>query len=236
MPSGESKERRGAVTNIVRGSIRYKSIFRLVLVVFGIVGIVGLAKMNKDELPTFEITQGLVAAVYPGADVQQVEQEVGKPLEQMLFTFSEVNRETTKVVSKDGMCYIYVDLLSPSAKKDEVWSKIKLKIDSFKSSLPAGVLAVVVMDDFSALTSVLVAMVSEDKGYSELQEYADDFCDRLKKIPTLSNVSVSGLQQEEIAVEIDPERLAAYGISPASLVWNYQTSTLQTLGGSAFRH
>ena len=106
MPSGESKERRGAVTNIVRGSIRYKSIFRLVLVVFGIVGIVGLAKMNKDELPTFEITQGLVAAVYPGADVQQVEQEVGKPLEQMLFTFSEVNRETTKVVSKDGMCYI----------------------------------------------------------------------------------------------------------------------------------
>ena len=232
MPNGESKERRGAVTNIVRGSIRYKSIFRLVLVVFGIVGIVGLAKMNKDELPTFEITQGLVAAVYPGADVQQVEQEVGKPLEQMLFTFSEVNRETTKVVSKDGMCYIYVDLLSPSAKKDEVWSKIKLKIDSFKSSLPAGVLAVVVMGDFSALTSVLVAMVSEDKGYSELQEYADDFCDRLKKIPTLSNVSVSGLQQEEIAVEIDPERLAAYGISPASLVWNYQTSTLQTLGGS----
>lgn len=232
MPETDSNQKRGAITSIVRGSIRFKSIFRLVTVTFIIVGIVGLAMMNKDELPTFEITQGLVAAVYPGADVHQVEDEVGKPLEELLFSFSEVNRETTKVVSKDGMCYIYVDLLSPSSKKDEIWSKIKLRIDAFKSSLPPGVLAVVVMDDFSALTSVLVAMVSDDKGDSELQAYADDFCDRLKKIPTLSNVSVSGLQQEEIAVTVDPDRLAAYKISPASLMLDYQTASIQALGSS----
>lgn len=232
MPENESKSRRGAITALVRGSIKFQPIFRLVLVTFVVVGILGLVKMNKDELPTFEITQGLVAAVYPGADVHQVEEQVGKPLEELLFSFSEVNRENTKVVSKDGMCYIYVDLLTPSIKKDEVWSKIKLRIDTFKSSLPPGVLAVVVMDDFSALTSVLVAMVSDDKGYSELQEYADEFCDMLKKIPSLANVSVSGLQQEEIAVEIDPERLAAYKISPASLVLDYQTSTQQALGSS----
>ena len=70
-----------------------------------VLGIYGLSDMDKDEFPTFELKQGLVAAVYPGADVHQVEEEVGKPLESLLFTFSEVSRRDTKVVSKDGMCY-----------------------------------------------------------------------------------------------------------------------------------
>lgn len=228
----ESKRGRSAIEQIVRGAIKLKSIIRLLVFGFIAIGIVGLWRMNKDELPTFEIKQGLIAAVYPGADVWKVEEDVAKPLEQLVFSFPEVNRQNTRVVSKDGMCFIYVDVYTSDTSKDETWSKIKLKIDAFKSTLPAGVLAVMVVDDFSAVTSVLVAMTSEDKGYDEMRAYSDDLCARLRGIPELSNVSVSGLQSEEIAVTIDPERMAAYHISPTQLMWNYQTSTIQAMGSS----
>lgn len=204
----------------------------MLLVLLIAAGIFGLVNMNKDEFPTFELKQGLVAAVYPGADVHQVEEEVGKPLEKLLFSFSEVNRKSTKVVSKDGICYIYVDLTSPASKKDEVWSKIKLKINSFKQTLPPGVLAVVVMDDFSAITTVLIAMESEDKGWSEMKDYAEDLSDRLRTIPELANVKILGTQDEEIAVTMDMDRMSAYGISPTALMLEYQTSGLQALGGT----
>ncbi len=225
------KDRKGAISSVVSGAIRYKSIVYMILGMLIVLGIYGLSDMDKDEFPTFELKQGLVAAVYPGADVHQVEEEVGKPLESLLFAFSEVSRKDTRVVSKDGICYIYVDF-TDNGNKDEVWSKIKLKINAFKQTLPPGVLAVVVMDDFSAVSTLLIALESEDKGWSEMKDYADALADRLRLLPKLASAKVLGTQSEEIAVTLDADRLSSYGLSPGSLALDYQTSTLQVSGGS----
>lgn len=217
---------------LVLGAIKNRNIVDLFLFLLIGLGIVGLVTMNKDEFPTFEIKQGLIAAVYPGADVHQVEEELGKPLEQMLFSMSEISRPQTKVVNKDGMCYIYTDLTVPSSQKTETWSKIKLKIDSFKQTLPPGVLAIVVLDDFSNLTSVLVSIEAPDKGYAEMNELARDLSDRLREIPELANASIIGEQSEEFAVIADMDRLSQYGISPSALMLDYQSANLQALGGT----
>lgn len=217
---------------LVLGAIKNRNIVNLFLFLLIGLGIVGLVTMNKDEFPTFEIKQGLIAAVYPGADVHQVEEELGKPLEQMLFSMSEVSRPQTKVVNKDGMCYIYTDLTVPSSQKTETWSKIKLKIDSFKQTLPPGVLAIVVLDDFSNLTSVLISIEAPDKGYAEMNELARNLSDRLREIPELANASIIGEQSEEFAVIADMDRLSQYGISPSALMLDYQSANLQALGGT----
>lgn len=225
-------QNKGLTSRLVLGAIKNRNIVDLFLFLLIGLGIVGLVTMNKDEFPTFEIKQGLIAAVYPGADVHQVEEELGKPLEQMLFSMSEISRPQTKVVNKDGMCYIYTDLTVPSSQKTETWSKIKLKIDSFKQTLPPGVLAIVVLDDFSSLTSVLISIEAPDKGYAELNELARDLSDRLREIPELANASIIGEQSEEFAVIADMDRLSQYGISPSALMMDYQSANLQALGGT----
>lgn len=225
-------QNKGLTSRLVLGAIKNRNIVNLFLFLLIGLGIVGLVTMNKDEFPTFEIKQGLIAAVYPGADVHQVEEELGKPLEQMLFSMSEISRPQTKVVNKDGMCYIYTDLTVPSSQKTETWSKIKLKIDSFKQTLPPGVLAIVVLDDFSNLTSVLISIEAPDKGYAEMNELARDLSDRLREIPELANASIIGEQSEEFAVIADMDRLSQYGISPSALMLDYQSANLQALGGT----
>ena len=225
-------QNKGLTSRLVLGAIKNRNIVDLFLFLLIGLGIVGLVTMNKDEFPTFEIKQGLIAAVYPGADVHQVEEELGKPLEQMLFSMSEISRPQTKVVNKDGMCYIYTDLTVSSSQKTETWSKIKLKIDSFKQTLPPGVLAIVVLDDFSSLTSVLISIEAPDKGYAEMNELARDLSDRLREIPELANASIIGEQSEEFAVIADMDRLSQYGISPSALMLDYQSANLQALGGT----
>lgn len=225
-------QNKGLTSRLVLGAIKNRNIVDLFLFLLIGLGIVGLVTMNKDEFPTFEIKQGLIAAIYPGADVHQVEEELGKPLEQMLFSMSEISRPQTKVVNKDGMCYIYTDLTVSSSQKTETWSKIKLKIDSFKQTLPPGVLAIVVLDDFSSLTSVLISIEAPDKGYAEMNELARDLSDRLREIPELANASIIGEQSEEFAVIADMDRLSQYGISPSALMLDYQSANLQALGGT----
>ncbi|MCF0165015.1 MAG: efflux RND transporter permease subunit, partial [Bacteroidales bacterium] len=226
--NSEPNNRRGIVDSMVQ----HKGFVYLAVIAMVAVGIVGLFRMNKDEFPTFDIKQGLVAGIYPGASSQEVEEQLTKPLEEVLFSFKEVDRKKTYSYSKDGICYIYADLNCPDKKKDEVWSKIKLKLNDATATLPTGVLAVRVLDDFSATSTLLVAMTSKEKGYSELQDYAEELSSRLRKIPELASVKILGSRSEEIAVDIDMARVSAYGISPASLMLDYQTSSLAVPSGS----
>lgn len=196
------------------------------------VGICGLLNMNRDEFPTFEIKQGLVAGIYPGATAEEVETQLTEPLEKLLVSCQEVNRSSLKSYSKDGICYIYVDLTTPAKMKDQVWSKLKLKLNTAKLTLPAGVLAVVVLDDFSETSALLISMESDDKGYSEMRWYAERLCEKLRQIPELAKAGIIGEQTEEIAVTLDMERLSTYGISPGSLMLEYQSATLNTSGGT----
>ena len=49
---------------------------KIIFLIVGILvalGIYGLDRMNKQEFPEFVIRQGIVAAVYPGASSEEVE-------------------------------------------------------------------------------------------------------------------------------------------------------------------
>jgi multidrug efflux pump subunit AcrB len=133
----------------VKGAVGHRQIVYALVFIGVISGIWGTFRMNKDEFPTFDIKQGLVVGIYPGATAEQVEEQLAKPLENTLFSFREVTREYTRTVCRDGICYIITDLSSPQSKKDEVWSKIKLKLQQAKQLMPPGVLAVAVLDSFS---------------------------------------------------------------------------------------
>ena len=218
-------------SDIVKGVIAHKKIVYFVVGVLVALGIIGLSYMNKDEFPSFELKNGLIVGVYPGAGAAEVEDQLTRPLENALFSFSEINRDNTKSYSKDGLCYIYTDLTTPASTKNEVWSKIKLKLEATKQTLPPGVMAVAVMDDFSAVSSLLIALESSDKGYGEMKEYAENLSTLLRRIPDMANVRIIGTQDEEIAVHVDMDRLSAYGISPATLMLDYQSSGMQAASG-----
>ena len=216
--------------DFIRGVIKYKKMVYFLTALLVCLGVYGLFKINKNEYPNFEIKEGLVVGLYPGATASEVEEQLAIPLENLLFSFSEVSRATYSY-SKDGICYIYVIVDAPVSKKDEVWSKIKLKLNSYRKMLPPGVLAVEVLDDFSSISTVLIAMESDDKGYAEMKEYADDLESRLKELPEMAGFKVYGNQTEEISIDVDMELLSAYGISPTALLLDYQTSTTQVLSG-----
>ena len=83
-------------------------------------GIFALTQLNKDEFPQFTIRQGVVAAVYPGASAEEIEEQVTKPLEHFLFTYQEVNKNLTYSVTENGIVYIFVELRTSVRDKDEV--------------------------------------------------------------------------------------------------------------------
>ena len=218
--------------NWLKWPLEHYPISLLIVVILFVLGIYGMYVMPKDEFPHATIRQGVVVAVYPGATSEEVEQQVARPLERYLFTYGEVNRVKTTTSSQNGMCIVMVRLNDEVNNKDEVWSKIKHGLNTFKMQLPSGVLAVVVNDDFGNTSALLIAIESDQRSYRELKQYSDDLSDRLRRIPSVANVKLFGEQKEQISLYIDPQRLQAYGIGQQMLFTRLQAQGVTTMSGS----
>ena len=218
--------------NVIAWSMRnFRITFLLVGCLF-VFGIYGLVRIPKQEFPEYTIRQGVVVGIYPGATSEEVEEQLAEPLEQFLMTYKEVKRAKTTSTSQNGMCYVMVELNDDVNDKDEVWSKVKHGLAAFKMQLPAGVAAVVTNDDFGDTSALLITLESDTRSYRELKGYMDDLSDRLRRIESVSNLRPYGVQQEQISVYADPERLAAYGIGEKTLSAALAAQGLTPLGGS----
>lgn len=203
----------------------------LIIGILFVLGIKGMYEMPKDEFPQVTIRQGVVAAIYPGATSEEVEQQVARPLERYLFTFGEVNRVKTTTTSQNSMCIVMVELNDDVNNKEEVWSKIKHGLNTFKLTLPQGVLGVIVNDDFGNTSALLIAIESEQRSYRELKGYSDNLSDRLRRIPSVANVKLFGEQKEQISLYVDRQRLQAYGIGQQMLFSRLQAQSIVTTAG-----
>ena len=217
--------------NWLKWPIEHYSITLLIVVILFVMGIYGMYVMPKDEFPHATIRQGVVVAVYPGATSEEVEQQVARPLERFLFTYEEVNRLKTTTTSQNGMCIVMVKLNDDVNNKDEVWSKIKHGLNTFKSSLPSGVLAVIANDEFGNTSALLIAVESGQRSYRELKDYSDRLSDRLRRIPSVANVKLYGEQKEQISLYVDRQRLQAYGIGQQMLFGRLQAQGITTMSG-----
>ena len=210
--------------------------YRITFLIIGlllVLGFFGFRRMAKAEFPDMVIRQGVVAAVYPGATAEEVEEQVARPLERYLFTFDEVKRHKTTTTSKNGMCIVMVELQDNVQNKDEVWSKIRHGLNAFKmQGLPQGVVALAVNDDFGSASALLIAIESDNRSYRNLKSYSDDLADALRRIPSVSNVVLYGNTKEQITIYVDQQRLSAYGIGKAAVMQALHAAGNTTAAGS----
>ena len=217
--------------NIVEWAMHYRQIVIMVVCCLVAFGIYSLPNMRKNEFPDFTIRQGIVVAVAPGNTAEEMEEQVAKPLENYIFTYKEVKKEKTYSMSRDGIVYIQVQLNDDLNNKDEFWSKFKHGVQGFKAQLPSNVVALQVNDDFGDTSSLLITMESDDKTYRELSDYMDDLQDRLRTINSVGRLTVQGMQQEQISVYLDNDRLAKYGLSDQVVAANLFQKGFTTSGG-----
>ena len=194
-------------------------------------GIWAMYVMPKDEFPPFTIRQGVVIAVMPGATPEEIEEQVARPLERYIFTYKEVDRSKTYSTSQNGMCIVMVQFHQDQNNLTPVWSKMKHGLNTFKSSLPPGVVALMAQDDFGDTSALLITIESELRSYRELQGYSDELADRLRRLPSVSNVRQLGEQKEQLTISVDRERLAAYGIGQQTIIQALASQGLTTTSG-----
>jgi multidrug efflux pump subunit AcrB/outer membrane protein TolC len=184
-----------------------------------VAGLYSLLTMPRREDPKITIRTGIVAAVYPGASVGEVEDQVTSKIEERLFRFEEVRREKTFSTSRNGMVIINVELNKSVKNPDEFWSKLRLDLAQLKATgLPSGVIGPMVDSDFGDTVAALIAVHGGGYGPRELKDYAQTVEAGLRTIPAVSKIKRIGDQKEEIDVSTSSEQLAQYAVNPLRIM------------------
>jgi multidrug efflux pump subunit AcrB len=179
-----------------------------------ILGVIALIQMPRDEYPQFQIRQGIIVAVYPGASSQQVEEQLTKKVEAYLFQYEAVDRAKTYSVSKENVMVIYVEVDKNEKNPDAFWLKLRHGLNELKDQLPGGVQSITADNDFGNASAILLSIQSDTKTYRELETNLEQFEDEIRKIPAASKIKHFGLQKEQVSVYIDDAKLTNYGIKP----------------------
>lgn len=217
--------------NLIEGAMKYRQIVLAFVFVMMVLGVIGLLNMPRREYPEFTIRQGVIVGIYPGATSLEVEEQLTKEVENYIFSYEEVDKEETHSVSREGMMYIVVELNDNIHNSDKVWSKLRHGLDELKAQLPAGVLALVGNNDFGDTSALLITLSSEKKSYRQLEEILEDLEDDIRKINSVSKIKRFGIQDEEINVYIQEDKLNEYNINPVSILSVFKIHEFQDYSG-----
>ncbi len=217
---------------IVESVMRYRQIVFLITALLVVLGIYALFVMPRQEFPVFTIRQGLVIGVYPGASSAEIEEQLTSKVEKYLFSYKEIKKKKTYSHSKDGMMIVYVTLNDNISNADEFWAKLNHGLNSFKSELPSGVLALISNSDFGDTSALLITLESDHKTYRELEDYMNELENRLRRVESVSKLRHYGLEKEQISIYLEKEKLTNYGISTSTLMANLFTQGFTTMSGT----
>lgn len=208
---------------------RVTTLFLTIVAIAG--GIFSFNNMGRLEDPEFTIKDALVITPYPGATAVEVEQEVTDEIEiaiQQLGQLDEVESRSAR-----GLSTVTVTIKDRFNKETlpQVWDELRRKVGDAQSALPPGAGPSMVIDDFGDVFGVFVAIYGEEYSYAELYDVAKFLRRELLLVEDVAKVDIFADLPEVIYVELDRDRVAQSGISPATIINELQSRNLVSDSG-----
>jgi HAE1 family hydrophobic/amphiphilic exporter-1 len=203
------------------------------LVMSGILlfGIIGFEQLPVSDLPSVDYPTIQVSASLPGANPETVASAIATPLEKQFSTIAGVDNMSS--VSSQGGAQITIQF-SLNRDIDAAAQDVQAAIAKAARQLPPNMPSPPTYSKVNPADSpiLFLAMSSPTLPLSDVDNYAENLlAEKISMINGVAQVSVYGAQQYAVRVQVDPNRLAAYGLGIDQVVQAIQSGNVnQSLG------
>ncbi|MFN2361904.1 MAG: efflux RND transporter permease subunit [Marinobacter sp.] len=197
------KRRRGVIGFFVH----HRVAANLVMLMMLLGGTLALTRMNIQFFPNFALDIVSVRVVWSGASAEDVEQGITNPLEQRLRSVQGMKKMTS--TSAQGVSSITLEF-TENTNPIQALDDVRQQVDEF-TNLPAEAEEPQVTR-FERYEPVGRLLVYGDMDRSELRQLAYRFEDELLA-RGIDRVSIRGLPEQQISIDVPVERLEALGLS-----------------------
>ncbi|MCL6414334.1 efflux RND transporter permease subunit [Aestuariirhabdus sp. Z084] len=204
---------------IAEYSIKNKVVSWLVVVILVGGGLGAYEEMGKLEDPEFTIKEAKVFTRYPGANPQQVNDEVTYHVEDAVQEMLQLDRIKMSI-SREGFSEVNIEFQDKYRKAQfpQIYDELRRKIGDMQHKLPPGAESSIVYDEFGDVYGIFYGLTGDGYSYRDLKDYADLLKKELVLVPGVRKVIIGGYVDEVVYIELSRNRMSELGIAPESIV------------------
>jgi HAE1 family hydrophobic/amphiphilic exporter-1 len=186
----------------------------LVVVVFTVLAVLGgfsYFQLNYELLPKMSIPVVTITTVYPGASPYEVENNVSRVIEDAVSGIDKI--DNVRSVSYEGMSLVVIEF-KQDANIDFVVQDASRKVSAILSRLPTDArpptVSKIAFDEIPVLRMGITSRMDSREFYQFIK---DRIQPRISQIAGVAQVSLTGGEEREIKVNLNAQKVRAYGLS-----------------------
>ena len=203
----------------------------LLLMVFTLLGLTGVFTMSKTSLslmPDVDMPYLTVSATYTNAGPESVEKSVTKPIEDALVSLSGLKNITS--TSMEGRSQVSLEF-NYGTDLEIAANDVRTKLSRITSRLPDDVVPNIFKMDANSWPILRIA-VRGNRSADDLKQIADDYIvDVIEQADGVGEASSSGGRTKIVRVEIEQNRLQAYGLTLTQVASSLARQNIEIGGG-----
>ena len=211
-------------------SINRPVLATVISIVVTLFGAIGYTYLGLREYPVVDPPIVSVSTNYLGANAQVIESQITEPLEETINGIAGIRSLSS--ISADGRSTITVEF-EVGTDLEAAANDVRDKVSRAQRLLPPDADPPIVSKaDANATTIMALTVQSENRDLLNLTEIADNmFKERLQTVPGVSNIRIWGSKEYSIRIEMDPNKLSAYGLTPLDVRNALQRQNLELPSG-----
>jgi len=199
----------------------------LTMLIIIITGFIGLPALQRETFPEFESDRVRISVAYAGASAEEMEEAVGQPIEDALSSINYVDEITSE--SKEGITNVTVEM-QEAGDIAEFYNDIRTAVETI-GNLPEDANDPVITE-LNRTSHVVAIAVSGPMSVQHLKEYCEALKRKLKQLPEVSIVNISGFSDRQIKISVPAHKLMQYGISINDIANTIANQSLDVPAGS----
>ena len=204
--------------NLSALAVRERSITLFFLILSVLAGLYAFSSLGRAEDPPFTVRAMVVTVFWPGANPEQLQDQVVDRLEKRVQEVDYFYKLETTIRPGRADLLIEFQDYSPSEVVPDLFYEVRKRMLDEAPSLPAGVIGPIVNDSFADVYFTMLALTAPGLPMSELARDAEIIRDKLQRIEGVQKVFLLGEQPQRIHLDFDLGKLANLGISSQAVL------------------
>lgn len=192
-------------------SIKRPSLVIVLFTVLTLGGLLSYTSLNYELLPKFSPSVVSVTTIYPGASPSEVENTVSRKIEDAVSSMENIKKIDTR--SYESLSSVVITL-NNGTDVDYALNDAQRKVNAILKDLPDDVdppsLNKFSLDDLPVVTLSAMGNMDEAAFYDLMDKRVGPV---ISRVPGVAQVNLIGGQEREIQVNLDADKLEAYGLS-----------------------
>ncbi|MFH1598760.1 MAG: efflux RND transporter permease subunit [Pseudomonadota bacterium] len=196
-----------------------------------VIGLIAAFRLPLEQFPDLNAPFIAVELPYPGSTPDEVEQSLVRPVEEALSTLQGIKNLNSMSRADGGS--VWIEFSDWDRDVEVLASEARERIDAIRDELPDDFQRYRVMKFSTSDEPVLRVRLASERDLTNEYDLIDlKLKRRLERMPGVARVEISGATPSEVEVAIDPDRLAAHGLSLNELAMTLQGVNFSVSAGT----